>query len=154
MSTYECNDGHETKWLRHAMSICEKNNEIGTPNETIETWNVHMWMEPWVLNEVSTWEHKGGHLMKQLKHENFKCQWSKGAPNQANLVKICPGMCEWNNGHLLKVLETRHILVWTKQWVLSETIETWWHIRINEMMCTKTKQFRRKCPHVNELVGM
>jgi hypothetical protein len=78
MSTYEWNDGHETKWLRYDVSMCEKNNEIRTPNETIETWNVHMWMEQWVPNEVSTCKHKGGHLVKQLKHENFKCQWSKG----------------------------------------------------------------------------
>jgi len=64
--------------LRHDMSMSEKNNEIGTPNETIERWNVHMWMELWVPNEVSTCEHKGGHLVKQLRNENFKCQKSKG----------------------------------------------------------------------------
>jgi hypothetical protein len=139
---------------RVAMSMCEKNNEIGTPNETIETWNVHMWVEQWVPNEVSTCEHKGGHLVKQLKHEKIKCEWSKGLPNEANLDKRCLGMCDSNNEHLLKVLETWHILVWTKRWVLSETIGMWWHIRINEMMGTKTKQLRRKCPHVNELMGM
>ncbi len=30
----------------------------------------------------------------------------QGGPNEANLDKRSLGMCEWNNGHLLKVLET------------------------------------------------
>jgi len=91
MSIYEWNDGHETKWLRHHVSMCEKNNEIGTPNETIETWNVHMWTQGWTLNETSeTWK--------------FQVSMKQGGPNEANLDKRCLGMCEWNNGHLLKVL--------------------------------------------------
>jgi len=101
----------DTRWNNWNMKCPHVNGTMGA------YWSVYMWTQGWTINEtIETWK--------------FQVSMKQGGPNEANLDKRSLGMCEWNNGHLLKVLETWHILVWTKRWALSETIETWWHICI------------------------